>query len=65
MHKKTGELAIARGIWLECDFPPPHYNDYNIQFTVSSNAWAFENKFGMVFVLPPKAQDEFEDLGEL
>lgn len=63
MHKKSGELALVRRVWLEADVP---FNvEYAIQINAAVSEWAFENKHGIVFVLPIKAQEEFEDLGEL
>lgn len=67
MNKKTGDLAIARRVWLEVDtgtddISPP---GYSIQVNVSEDCWAFQNKYGVVFVLPKRAQKEFEDLGQL
>lgn len=64
IHKKTGYLAISRKVWLEVDFPSPEPT-YSIQLSTSAAGWAFENSYGMVFILPLKAQEEFEDLGEL
>ena len=64
MHKETGELAIARKVWLETDFPLPEPT-YAIQLSTSFAGYAFENKHGVVMFLPLKACEEFEDLGEL
>ncbi len=64
MHKETGELAVARQIWLEADFPMPD-TEYSVQLRVAKPEYVFENGHGVVLVLPPKIQDSFEDLGEL
>lgn len=65
MSKKTGDLAIARKVWLETDYVHEGKDLLAIQIEVAQNAWAFENKFGVIFVLPHKVEKEFEDLGEL
>lgn len=63
MHKKTGELAIARKVWLECDMPINL--NYSVQLDAAVSSWAFQNKHGIIMILPTKIQKEFEDLGEL
>ncbi len=65
MHKKTGELAVARNVWLEMDLELAP-SGYTLQ-TVSTATlgWAFENKYGVCMILPHDIQSEFEDLGEL
>lgn len=65
MHKETGELAIARRIWLEEDFPEVPDTGYTIQFVCSTKNWAFENSHGVIMILPLRVQKYFEDLGEL
>lgn len=67
MHKITGEIAIARKIWLEEELPGTGFQltitGMNIEY--SAQNWAFENKHGVVMILPPKIEKFFEDLGEL
>ena len=64
MYKETGELSIARKIWLESDFEIPE-NGYSIQMNAAQDGWAFENSHGVVFILPTNLMEYFEDLGEL
>ena len=63
MHKKTGELAIARKVWLEADIPIDL--NYSVQIECGVASWAFQNKHGIVMILPVKIQKHFEDLGPL
>lgn len=66
MHKKTGELAIVRRVWLEADLPgPDESHSFKIRIDVGIQSWAFQNKHGVVLLLPTNIQDQFEDLGEL
>lgn len=64
MHKETGELAVARGVWLETDLPEINETGHTIQFTVSQSTWAFENKFGVILILPKKVARQNEILKE-
>lgn len=63
MHRKTGELALVRSIWVEAEMPIN--TEYTIQLTTARAGIAFENKHGVVFVVPIKILEQFEELGDL
>lgn len=63
MHKETGELALARKVWLEADIPIN--TEHAIQLDAAISSWAFQNKHGVIMILPTKIQEYFDDLGEL